>query len=286
MGLDKLKVNVEIRCPVCNKRGLIKVEENLVSKSTRGITAVNVGDSLICDHSFVAYIDKNLVVRDTFVCDFKIELPQMEPDRKDYSEAKVGFDSDIIKLNIMPSLLVNVIKGVLEKKEIIILSDQEYLNEQYLKFYQYIFSDTFSTNITFLSHQDYKKERKKYKESLVFDSTKVIKDNDKIIENSKLKIERAIVQRFFAELDQMSSLIIIKNQLDKISVIIQDILTFNKTLKEGEELNSKEVLEYLNEKYQGTISLQYLNFLLDVAESYYNAQINRQDKSTEFLGLL
>ena len=131
MGLDDLTVEVEMSCPECNKRRLVKIEKNLVSKSTSGITAVDVGGSLVCDHSFVAYIDRNLIVRDTFICDFKIQLPQIESELKDDSEVEVDFDLDIIKFNIMPSLLVNVIKGVLEKKEIVILSEKEYLHKQY-----------------------------------------------------------------------------------------------------------------------------------------------------------
>ena len=246
MGSDDLKVKIEISCPVCKKRGLINIEENLVNKSTRGVTAVNVGDSLICDHSFVAYIDRNLVVRDTFVCDFKIQLPQIESELEIDSELQVDFDMDVIKLNVMPSLLVNLIKGVLAKKPVVVISDHEFLNEHYSKFYQYIFGDTFSANITFLSHQDYKKERKNYKDSLILDGINIIQDKDKIIESIKSKIVQVIVQRFFAEFDQTSGVIILKNELAKISRIIQNILSFNSTLKEGQELNSKDLINYLN----------------------------------------
>ena len=73
-----IMVKVEIRCPACSKVGKVEIEENIISQSVRGITAVNVAEFLVCEHSFVAYIDKNLAVRDCFVADFQIELPQIE----------------------------------------------------------------------------------------------------------------------------------------------------------------------------------------------------------------
>ena len=62
------------------KKGFIEIEESLVKTSQRGITTFNVLEHLICDHSFVAYIDKDLMVRDSFIVDFTIELPQFSMD--------------------------------------------------------------------------------------------------------------------------------------------------------------------------------------------------------------
>jgi hypothetical protein len=73
---------VEIRCPSCAKIGKIEIKESILSQSIRGITAVNIPENLICEHSFIAYIDKNLAVRDCFIADFQIEIPQLENDQK------------------------------------------------------------------------------------------------------------------------------------------------------------------------------------------------------------
>lgn len=68
--------SIKIQCPSCFKKRFIEIEENLVKTSQHGITAFNVGEDHICDHSFVAYIDRNLMVRDCFIVDFTIELPK------------------------------------------------------------------------------------------------------------------------------------------------------------------------------------------------------------------
>ncbi|HEY0087334.1 MAG TPA: hypothetical protein VGB37_00730, partial [Candidatus Lokiarchaeia archaeon] len=103
---SELTVKVEIRCPACNKRGVIKVSDNLVNKSARGITAINVAENLVCEHSFVAYIDKNMEVRDCFVCDFKLILPKIEIEKEKKEIIPKDFDIDILKYNLIPSLMV------------------------------------------------------------------------------------------------------------------------------------------------------------------------------------
>ena len=55
-------VKIEIRCPKCSKRNKIEVSEEEVKNTTRGLYAVNVSEGIICEHSFVAYLDKNLVL--------------------------------------------------------------------------------------------------------------------------------------------------------------------------------------------------------------------------------
>ncbi|MHA1487210.1 MAG: hypothetical protein ACTSSC_08555, partial [Promethearchaeota archaeon] len=58
---------LEVRCPSCSSRGYIEISEEEVEKAARGVFAVNISEGIVCDHSFVAYIDKNLSVRDTFM---------------------------------------------------------------------------------------------------------------------------------------------------------------------------------------------------------------------------
>ena len=71
-------VKVKINCPVCSKYGIIEVEENIIINSKRGVAAVNVSSDLVCEHSFIAYIDKNFNVRDSFISDFTVDLPEMD----------------------------------------------------------------------------------------------------------------------------------------------------------------------------------------------------------------
>ena len=69
----------EIRCPTCDNVGKLEIAEDSIKNVSRGLLAVNVAPHIICEHSFIVYIDKNLQVRDYFVADFHIELPKFNP---------------------------------------------------------------------------------------------------------------------------------------------------------------------------------------------------------------
>ncbi|MFX1394960.1 MAG: hypothetical protein ACFFAH_15510, partial [Promethearchaeota archaeon] len=62
---------VQINCPICSKTGSIEISHNILKDSLRGLLAINIAKDIICSHSFIAYIDKNLNVRDYFVADFQ-----------------------------------------------------------------------------------------------------------------------------------------------------------------------------------------------------------------------
>ena len=113
-------VGIEIHCPICSKKGIVEVEENLIRNSERGVSAINVAENLICSHSFVAYIDKNLSVRDSFITDFKIETPDVELEHK-LIEAEIPsldvIDVYLITININALWLTFILHGVFYKKK-------------------------------------------------------------------------------------------------------------------------------------------------------------------------
>jgi len=106
---------VEIRCPACSKRGNIQLEESVINQSTRGVTAINIDKNQICPHSFVAYIDKNMDIRDCFLTDFQIELPIMETKKIEDKEIPLtgAVDVELIKINIQALELASIIRGIL-----------------------------------------------------------------------------------------------------------------------------------------------------------------------------
>ena len=91
---------VEIRCPTCQGVGFIQVSSEAMKNVSRGLLAVNIAEHTICTHSFIAYIDKNLNVRDYFVADFQIEIPDIAPpeEREDLDQKIPG--KDIIDIDL------------------------------------------------------------------------------------------------------------------------------------------------------------------------------------------
>ena len=277
---------IKVRCPLCLKSGELMIEKDLIEQSLSGITAINIVENVICEHSFVAYLDKNLAIRDAFVCDFRINLPEINITDIYDENLKIPFDISIVRINILPSILAKIIRSVLMGLKIIYISDQEFLNNHYIKFLHHIFGDNFNIDIVFLSNDLYKKNRKRYKDHVVMHRTKVLEDKNKILEQSKLKIEQAIVQNFYNEYDEVSSIILLKNEIEKIEQFIYQILKFHKTLNENQQFIIKDVIKYLEEIYKTTLPVPYINFLLDIIENYFSINLNRPNRMINFLGLL
>ena len=278
----KLVVKIEIRCPACKSRGEIRIQRNLIAESVRGITAVNVAQDLICEHSFVAYIDRNLSVRDSFICDFKVEIPKIALEEPKESKIEKNFDLDIIKLNIVPSLMINIIKCALFGKKVVILSDQDFLSTHYKNFFEYIMEDTFETEIVILQRNIFKKDKKKYKEFIVFDGINVNQDKAKFINSKKSKIESTIVQKFYIDTDIEQSLLFFKNEFEKAFVLGKEVILFNNNLQETQDFTTKRIFEHLLDKYKVKMPHDYLQFIIDITETYFQAKLKKPSSSADF----
>jgi len=282
-------VQIEIKCPSCAKSGIIEVEANIISSSARGVTAVTVAEYLICEHSFFAYIDKNLSVRGVYIADFQLELPDMKLDQKleDIVIPEVeNVDVILISINIHADWLIHIIRGCFYKRKILILSDLEVLNRHLNNFFTYIFKDSFEFNILIEKRETYKSKRKDYKEYLIIDEDQVLNDTDKIMKPKMMKIEKAIVQSFLSEPDPKMSLINTKNEIQKVYQLAETIIELNNDLKEKEELSTKMIIDSFKVKYGFTVGGPYLDLLLEVIMRYFEVELAMGSGVSDFMSFL
>jgi hypothetical protein len=280
-------VEIEIRCPSCSKKGIIEVAENLIQKSERGISAINVAEDLICSHSFVAYIDKNLSIRDSFITDFKIMTPELKIEQK--VEAREIPSQDLINvylitININALWLTLILHGCFYSKKLLIINNTESLHKHLINFFKYIFQDTFEINISLETRDNYKKDKKKYEDYIIIDGNDITNDKNSIMKPKIINIERTIVQKFLAEQEPTSSLLLIKNEIQKVYNLSKEIITFNNNLRENEELTSKKIIDYFKETKDIKMQTQYLDFLIDVVSNYFNFKLAMSSKTSNFLG--
>lgn len=269
-------VKVEIHCPECSKIGRLEVAENLIIQSKRGVSAINVAEDLICKHSFIAYIDKNLNVRDCFITDFTIELPQIEVEKipEDKIPGKDTIDVYLLTLNLNALSLTNILRACFFKKKILVLNELSLLNPHIMNFFKFIFQDTFDIDISIEQEENYKKDKKKYKAYIVIGKEKIIKDKEKVL--SKLtKIERTIVQKFLAEQDPQTSLIILKNEISKAYKLSKDVEIYLKDYDKTSELTPKLISNFLTEKYNQKVSDLYLRFLIKIVQYYSEVDFSK-----------
>ena len=278
---------LEVRCPSCSNRGYIEISEEEVEKATRGVYAVNISEGITCEHSFVAYIDKNLSVRDTFMADFQLELPEITSPRDKEPETSTQLESidvSLIKLNLIASLLVNIIRAIFFRKQVLILTDQTFMVDQIHNFFDYITKNSFETSILVISEEQYQPES--FKDYIVLKNNQILQDNDDILNPKKISIERSIVKKFLKEYDLIPSITYLYNEIQKTYELSETIAERVKNLKKKEKLISKEIIEELTNVYNVKIQLPYLNFLYNIVENYFKIEIPRSTVVSDFLSTL
>jgi len=279
-------VKLEIRCPSCSKRGKIEVSEEAIKSTTRGLYAVNISEGIICDHSFVAYVDKNGVVRDCFMADFQIDLPISFPEQK-IEEDLTPVDwvnVSLIKLNLTASLIAYTIRAMIYKKEIIILSNQNYLYDDVLRFFDYITQNSFELKIFIIPKNEF--NLKDLSNPIVIKGREVIYDKEGIIDPKKIRVERTFVQKFLDEYDLTSSIIILKNELQRAYKLSETIVDIVKNLKKKEKVYSRKIIDKLAEVHNVKVQMPYLDFLYEIVENYFDIKIPKSSNISNFLGTL
>ena len=270
-------VSVEVFCPECSRSGTIEVSEETIKNNARGVAAVNVIQDIVCKHSFVVYIDKNLAVRDCFITDFTIELPQIEIEERTEGvdiPSTDQIDLLIISINLNALTIAYIIRGILQKKKILLITDIEILINYILNLMKFIFSNYFEYDLTICNRVNYKKTKKQFKNHLILEDKKIINDKSKVLAQDKIKIETSIVEKFLSEGEHKTSLIILKNEIQKIHDISQYLMEIIDNFKGKENVGKKELIAELQKIRGIKITFAYLNFILEILKNYYNFDLS------------
>jgi hypothetical protein len=279
---------IEIRCPLCSKWDHIEISDDATKSVSKGLLAINIATDMICEHSFIAYVDKNLIVRDCLVADFKIELPEGEDNvgsEEVITPETETIKFDLIKLNIPDTLMTYILRAIFLRKKTLVLLDQEFLYNHIINFFKYISQNSFDFNLKIMSEIDYRKNQNEFEDYLIFRNRKVIRDKEKIMNPKELEIEQSIVQKFFAEYDLMAGLIILRNEINKAYEFSNSICNIIEN-SEGKLLTSKLLINSLSEQHDEKIAMPYLNFLLDIVRHYFEVDVPKIGGVSDLLGLL
>ena len=276
---------VQIHCPSCKENGYIEVSEDALKGVTRGLLAVNIPDGTICEHSFITYVDRNLNIRDYFIADFKIELPDIAVSAEKKIPSKDVINLDLIKLNLPASLITHVLKSIFLKQKVVIIHEQDFLWEHITNFFDYITADSFDDTIEIMSREVYKKNKKMYKDCMVFEGNQIINNVEKLIDSKKIKVEKQLIQSFLAEPDLSYSYIILKNEIHKAHKLAKSVVDYANE-QQIENLSLKIIVDYISEMYNIKLHKTYLNFLIDIIISYFNVDVAGTADVADFLGFI
>ena len=107
-------MNILVQCPSCSEKGYIEVDNDTFKNNPRGIIAINIIEDLICQHSCIVYVDKNFSVRDYFIADLYIEIPDMASPKEIEENIPIPDNINVflIRINLHAILITYLIKSI------------------------------------------------------------------------------------------------------------------------------------------------------------------------------
>ncbi|MFX1394872.1 MAG: hypothetical protein ACFFAH_15030, partial [Promethearchaeota archaeon] len=183
-------------------------------------------------------------------------------------------DIDLIKLNIPAMLLTYILKSIFSKKKIVLIQDNKFLHNHIHNFFKYITQNSFETDISIITGEMYKNNKKNYKDSMVFGSINILRNVKNIINPKKLSVEKQIVSRFVSEEGLGNSYIFLKNDILKafqFSKAIVDLI--NESKETNEKINTLKIRTELEKMYYIKINTIYMNFLIEIVKNYFGVKL-------------
>lgn len=274
--------DVDIVCPICHIKKSINIPMRIIDDSKQ-LTSILIPIGRICEHTFIPFIDKHFKVRGYQKLDALLE------DIETKTESFIGLkpqDIDVIeiKMNIKPEMILYALRGCLFKKKVLIIIEKEleYLKDTIFDFFDYIFQKSFNTDILILIKEEYRKNKKIYGEFLVLEGKNIIGKTKKSINIKELKIEGEIVRDFYREVDSISGLKNLKDELRQIYALSHKLLEFYQKQGKQQPLQTRKAIRYLEDTHFIKIKRFYLQFLIKVIDNYFNTSIMLvQDKLAE-----
>ncbi|MBY8990024.1 MAG: hypothetical protein KGD58_04645 [Candidatus Lokiarchaeota archaeon] len=260
---------IEVRCPVCTKWENIEISDDATANTTKGLLAVNIEAGMICDHTFIAYVDKNLTVRDCLIADFEIEVSSSPETEDGIANVAESINHDLIRLNIPEILMASIFKAIFSGKNVIIISDDEFIASHIIQFFKYAMQNLFHNDIITMSKAEFKNSNDQYENHIVFDKIEVIQDRYNTVDPKTLLIEKSIARKFLEEYNLVTGLIILRNEIQKAFEFSKTLSEFIKDADE-KALTAKILNNHIKEVYNEKIQINYLNFLLNILKQYFN----------------
>ena len=112
-----------------------------------------------------------------------------------------NIDGYLIKINLNARILASNLRGLLYNKKILFIYEFESISEHLSSLMKYIFDDSFEIDFIIRSMEEYKKNKKQFKEYIIISESKIVNDKAKVINQKKMKFENSVVQQFLAEGD-------------------------------------------------------------------------------------
>ncbi|TXT67466.1 MAG: hypothetical protein BAJALOKI1v1_90038 [Promethearchaeota archaeon] len=281
---------VMIKCPICHMEKKVEIPTNLIDEAAH-LTAVLIPKSIVCEHTFHAFVDKNFAVRGYQKTDFELPINIQEEKIEETTllESELN-DFENLKWNISPKNLKYIFRGIMfNKPTVFILPDsRSELKEIVERTINFLFNDTFKHNLTILLKSNYKKIKSDFKNYLVIGWEKILRDKDKIMNDQDMEVEEKIVRAFFRNASKTDAIINLEFEIRNIYKISQNVISIIENLEKDKDIDIMTLKDRLRVQFSLDLDIQYLRYILTIVRYYFKVYVpvNDSNEIQEFLDIL
>ncbi|MFW9988995.1 MAG: hypothetical protein ACFFC3_10090 [Candidatus Odinarchaeota archaeon] len=269
-------VKLNIICPKCSKNRFLTINKDQIQFKDSGLFSLNIDENFTCEHSYIAYLDRQFNIRDYFNFDYDIELPEIIPEEepeKVVDELAPSYDFDIVKMNLTANIITIIIKAIISKKPILIIREKNIYYDNIIPFFKEITKRLFEFEMELIPKDEYKKFKSKYKRYIVLDTSTVLKNPYDFIDIKKLKIEKRIINTFIDAPDASVGITQLRNHIKNARDLARIICEFIENQEMNQNIYIESIVDHISFIRGTKITPQYLDFLMEIVNEYFDIPI-------------
>ncbi|TFF99986.1 MAG: HTH domain-containing protein [Promethearchaeota archaeon] len=182
-------------------------------------------------------------------------------------------------------ILSYILSCIFLKENVILFVKTERMKHQLQVFIKFILQNIFQCHISIENVKNYENNNSNAIQILILEHNeamkkgydKIITNEEKVLKNRSIKVEKMIIENFINENNREDSLNLIRNEIKKASILGKSLDEKIRQLREEKEegkIDSHEIIGELSKEYDiKNLSRNYLRFLTDIIESHYGTEI-------------
>ena len=259
---------IEIQCPSCKKHQIIKVPTNVFEEKVAGTIKIQIHQGICCEHSFLAFFDKEGKNRGYETFDTAIDLTN-------YQDSKIEiFLRDVLK-KFGDHTIYLMLHAILLDSSVIVLHDK-YVSEDNVStkrlniFLNKCLPPKYQKPLLFTSMLDLNYYKTQIETSLVINTSGIVEVQP--WDDIQLEYEKKVVSNALKILDPNLQPVIVQ---EEFRIIFENCNYFYEILKEWHSIYFQDLIKLFKERFKPKFSEYDYALYEQIVKSRFKADISR-----------
>ncbi|MHA1378905.1 MAG: hypothetical protein ACTSRG_11035 [Candidatus Helarchaeota archaeon] len=258
---------ITVNCPVCKTKIHLFIPKIVYELNPSNYIRLQIPPER-CDHTFTVFIDKDMKTKTQ-----KLEHFRTFIDEIDFFNLSIENLIEFFGQN----LVSNIFYTLLLKKSVIFIEKEkktEMMTEYIAQFLKKIFPNLeYGVNIKGLSREEYKKNWKKCKDSLIVELSSNIVINEPF-KQEKFEVIVEILKESLKEENEKQEILKLNHEVERLLLLTEPVISIAENSKKI--IVEAELVEKIREEYNLELRIEEIPLVKELTKAYYNKDISRK----------